>query len=445
MSKNRVLKRLTREQTFVVPGGVTQIRASVYRQLRFDQIASAGSSNTVGSAGISSGGDLWVWGNNSNGFLGLNDLTARSRPVLHPTRRKWKQIGGGDSHFIALDQFGDAYTWGGNLKGQLGDGTVVAKSNPVLVPGNLKWRQISAGFSQSAGITTEGDLYIWGGNSSGEIGNNTNVAVSAPVLIASGTKFQQIQMYSGFACAIREDGVGMSWGYDYFGGLGSGATLGRSTPTVITGSPVFKRLFPSRGPVFAIDHENRGWAWGSNGQGQAGVGTQVDVSTPTLISGNRKWRSLVGVGSNSGGAGVTLDGDLFWWGDGYNNNASGGITNAVAPQPAAGSRKYRSVAGTNGGHTYATSNDGRLWGWGRDDSGSFGFGNGANQVASSPVVVASGVQFRPLDMELVSDQIIDVTPGTSMPLKLWTGAISMGDQILSEPVDAPLVVLEYFA
>lgn len=83
---------------------------------------------------------LWSWGFNTNGQLGLGDTSWRSTPTLIPGGRTWARvmtIGQGNicDASLGVTTNGDVYTWGKNDKGQLGLGDNIPRSTPTLVPG----------------------------------------------------------------------------------------------------------------------------------------------------------------------------------------------------------------------------------------------------------------------------------------------------------------------
>lgn len=161
-------------------------------------IGNQGSASTGQVYGITTDGDLYAWGFNGNGQLGLGDVTPRSSPVIVVGGYRWRWISAGENNAVGVISTGDAYSMGLNNKGQLGDGTTVAKSSPVLVVGSLKWVQTAAaGYGgtvsgMGGGITVAGDRYSWGMNDSYQSGNGVNTATSSPVLALGGYKYQSV-------------------------------------------------------------------------------------------------------------------------------------------------------------------------------------------------------------------------------------------------------------
>ncbi len=204
------------------------------------------------SYGIDSNGDLYAWGNNTHGQLGVGDVIPRSSPVLVLGGLKWKELStsGANAEFVSAENpfilgittTGDAYAWGANTNGQLGVGNTTPRSSPVLVLGGLKWKKLSAGCvgatqaPASGGITTSGDAYAWGNNVSGQLGDGTVVAKSSPVLVLGGLKWVDIAVGGGISMTgIATNGSIYAWGSNVHGQLGLGDVVPRSSPVLVLG------------------------------------------------------------------------------------------------------------------------------------------------------------------------------------------------------------------
>lgn len=76
---------------------------------------------------------VYSWGQNDHGQLGLNlesKATESSLPriVTHLQDVNIQSIACGSNHVLGLNEFGELYSWGCNLAGQLGLGSTEAKS-----------------------------------------------------------------------------------------------------------------------------------------------------------------------------------------------------------------------------------------------------------------------------------------------------------------------------
>jgi alpha-tubulin suppressor-like RCC1 family protein len=253
--------------------------------------------NLFGSPGFSFGttnsGQLWAWGGNSSGTLGDGTSVAKSSPVAVLGNLNWNTIAVGQSYAMGITASQQLYAWGVNTAGELGDGTVVAKSSPVLVLGGLTWKQIaiSSLANTSYGITTSNDLYSWGFNGNGQIGNGNQTSQSSPVLVLGGLKFSQIipHAQSQYAMGITTSGDMYGWGANVAGNLGDGTANSRSSPVLVLGGLKWSNvsLVGQGAPVtYGTTTTGAIYAWGSNGLGQVGDGTNgTNRSSPVLVLG----------------------------------------------------------------------------------------------------------------------------------------------------------------
>lgn len=157
--------------------------------------------------GIDANGQAYFWGQNANGSGGTNDNNSYSSPVPIAGSLRFSKIAivntSTSTTGLGLTTGGQMYSWGNNLSGILGDGTTVSsKSSPALVVGGLTFIDFSIAVDQNNnratayGLTPTGQLYAWGDNASGQIGDNTAVAKSSPVLVVGGYTFQPAPVYS---------------------------------------------------------------------------------------------------------------------------------------------------------------------------------------------------------------------------------------------------------
>ena len=78
-------------------------------------------------------GQLWAWGRNDHGQLGLSNALNQLRPVKVPSSKNFVAIAAGHEHSLALSDDGTLWTWGHNANGQLGIGKKNNRLNPVQV------------------------------------------------------------------------------------------------------------------------------------------------------------------------------------------------------------------------------------------------------------------------------------------------------------------------
>lgn len=126
---------------------------------------------------VDTNNDLYSWGSNSTGQLGLGHTLNRSNPVYVTTLSDPViSIGSGGSHVHVLDSLGKLRSVGYNAYGQLGTSDITSRSSLVQV-GSSSWTAVSAGLIHSAGITLDKRLWAWGRNTTGQLNSSLDPAV----------------------------------------------------------------------------------------------------------------------------------------------------------------------------------------------------------------------------------------------------------------------------
>jgi alpha-tubulin suppressor-like RCC1 family protein len=139
-------------------------------------------------------GEVWAWGGNRAGELGMGDTLPRNTPVKIPGLSNITAISAGQypalglygSHSLALDRSGKVWAWGENEFGQLGVGDTLDRNTPQFISGLSRIRSISAGVGGSSAVDSSGRLWVWGWNDRGQLAlgntNNQNAPALVPAL-----------------------------------------------------------------------------------------------------------------------------------------------------------------------------------------------------------------------------------------------------------------------
>ncbi|XP_039112469.1 X-linked retinitis pigmentosa GTPase regulator isoform X7 [Hyaena hyaena] len=200
------------------------------------KFAACGRNHTLVST---EGGKVYAAGGNNEGQLGLGDTEERSTFHLisfFTSQRKIKQLSAGSNTSAALTEDGELFMWGDNSEGQIGlkDLTNVCVPQQVTVGKPISW--ISCGYYHSAFVTTEGKLYTFGEPESGKLGLpnqllcNHRMPQAVPGIPE---KVVQVACGGGHTVVLTEKAV-YTFGLGQFGQLGLGTFLFEtSVPTVI--------------------------------------------------------------------------------------------------------------------------------------------------------------------------------------------------------------------
>ncbi|XP_014256807.1 RCC1 and BTB domain-containing protein 2-like [Cimex lectularius] len=121
--------------------------------------------------GLSSTGDLWVWGKNDLHQLGNFHTGTINRPFLK-FKNQIKSIATGDNYSLVLLNNGMVMHWG----------TLKTEKEVIAIPTVLNFPeyrtsvgttvlQIASGCNHAAALGINGEVYIWGDNSEGQLGH----------------------------------------------------------------------------------------------------------------------------------------------------------------------------------------------------------------------------------------------------------------------------------
>lgn len=198
----------------------------------WSQIVNTGTSTFA----IKNNGTLWSWGNNTSGQLGQNDINNRSSPVQVGSLTNWKSLYTtgvyNSAHVAVATTSNDIYIWGANGAGQLGLGDVISRSSPVLLP--TQWATLSTGAASTVFIKSDGTMWSCGNDTNGQLGLGTNgTNRSSPVQIGTANNWKYpvaAPQNSAAAGALRTDGTLWMWGYNASGQLGQGVVTNRLSP-----------------------------------------------------------------------------------------------------------------------------------------------------------------------------------------------------------------------
>ncbi|GAV76847.1 RCC1 domain-containing protein, partial [Cephalotus follicularis] len=129
------------------------------------------------SSAITVDGELYVWGKNANGQLGLGKKAAKVVPV--PTKVEClsgitiKVVSLGSEHTVAVTDAGEALSWGEGGSGRLGHGhessilgflRSTSEYTPRLIKKleGIKIKKVAAGLLHSACIAENGSVFLFG-------------------------------------------------------------------------------------------------------------------------------------------------------------------------------------------------------------------------------------------------------------------------------------------
>jgi len=115
------------------------------RQLNSWSDASAGVDFSIA---LDHNNNLWSFGKNDHGQLGLNDDTSRNLPAKLPLSN-WQSVDAGANHVLTVNSNKELWSFGGNNNGQLGLGDRTDRYEPTKVNSEIRWSKPKAGGNHS--------------------------------------------------------------------------------------------------------------------------------------------------------------------------------------------------------------------------------------------------------------------------------------------------------
>jgi alpha-tubulin suppressor-like RCC1 family protein len=126
------------------------------------------------ACGVTIAGDAFCWGWRGYKLGSANPCSGETcaDPVRVSGTTKWVVVDAGGDFSCGLTTTGDTYCWGNNSNGQLGTSISTTCSNvgfpspcsavPVQINNSLRFTQISTGGQHSCAVTEQGEAYCWG-------------------------------------------------------------------------------------------------------------------------------------------------------------------------------------------------------------------------------------------------------------------------------------------
>ena len=288
-----------------------------------------------------------------------------------------------------VNQYTITYATGINVNGLV----------PLLHQGEII-TQISLGSWHSLAITSTGRVFTWGNNGYGQLGDgtinnspprSTLTEITTQFNLSDGETIIQISLGDYHSSAITSTGRVFTWGFNGHGQLGDGTSgNGNPTPTEITSQfylvegETITQIYLGGTHSSAITSEGRVFTWGRNDFGELGDGTTTNRFTPTEIISK------------------------------FNLNEGETIT-----QISLGGSEF-------GGHSSVITSEGRVFTWGRNDSGQLGDGTTTNRYTPKFLSIYT----------IINVEIYDFDEGTNEYIPSMIGYIFSGwysDQELTIP------------
>ena len=216
---------------------------------------------------IKTNGELFAFGKNHSGQLGLGDGINRNKSTLlmkDPSIRKI--VCGVDHTFIlksSLDppcngQY-DVFAFGANYWGQLGLGDGIIRNKPTLLMRDPTIRKIVCGMDHTFILKTkgedlnhkcsslglpcngQGELFAFGCNYNGQLGLGDRTNINKPTLLMHDQSIRKIVCGGNHTFILKTNGELYAFGCNIFGQLGLGDNKSREKPTLLMRDPTIRK------------------------------------------------------------------------------------------------------------------------------------------------------------------------------------------------------------
>ncbi|XP_031684171.1 probable E3 ubiquitin-protein ligase HERC6 isoform X2 [Oncorhynchus kisutch] len=266
------------------------------------------------SVAVCASGQVYSWGAGGEGQLGITLTTVskvpspRPVPIPSPLPITVIQVACGNSHSLALTKGGQVFSWGLNSHGQLGLGKgVPLQPIPALVCSltGVPVTQVAAGGTHTLALTLPGLVYCCGANRAGQLGLNRvdekgrfNIC-SVPALRVLGVSF--ISCGEAHSAVLTKGGQVFTFGEGSRGQLGHNASANELLPKLVEGMDgLASQIACGSHHTLVLGSSGQLWAFGSGVKGQLGTGITEGCLRPTSVLLERA----------SGGAATVIHNDM---------------------------------------------------------------------------------------------------------------------------------------
>ncbi|KAG5207532.1 hypothetical protein JEQ12_017296 [Ovis aries] len=189
-------------------------------------------------------GRVFAWGAASEGQLGIGELketTFIPKKIKTLADIKIIQVACGHYHSLALSEDGQVFSWGKNSHGQLGLGKEFpSQASPQRVRSleGIPLAQVAAGGAHSFALSLSGTSFGWGSNNAGQLalsGNNAPVQRYKPVLVGALKTLSVVFISCGYehTAVLTQDGKVFTFGDNSYGQLGHDSTAEKRGPQLV--------------------------------------------------------------------------------------------------------------------------------------------------------------------------------------------------------------------
>ncbi|KAH8303684.1 hypothetical protein KR018_011658 [Drosophila ironensis] len=250
------------------------------------------------SMALSEWGQVLSWGDNDCGQLGQatdQEIVQLPKIVRQLVSKTVVQIACGNNHSLALTSCGELYSWGSNIYGQLGVNTPneLSHSNqPVRLTTllGIPVAAIACGGHHSFIISKSSAVFGWGRNNCGQLGLNDETNRSYPTQLKTlrtlGVRF--VACGDEFSVFLTNEGGVFTCGAGAYGQLGHGFGANEMLPRMVMelmGSTITQVACGNRHTLALVPSRGRVYGFGLGSSGQLGTRSTKSLMLPQVVIG----------------------------------------------------------------------------------------------------------------------------------------------------------------
>ncbi|KAH8327387.1 hypothetical protein KR074_004920 [Drosophila pseudoananassae] len=250
------------------------------------------------SMALSEWGQVLSWGDNDCGQLGQatdQDIVQLPKIVRQLVSKTVVQIACGNNHSLALTSCGELYSWGSNIYGQLGVNTpkeMEHVNQPVRLSTllGIPVAAIACGGNHSFLISKSSAVFGWGRNNCGQLGLNDETSRSYPTQLKTlrtlGVRF--VACGDEFSVFLTNEGGVFTCGAGAYGQLGHGFGANEMLPRMVMelmGSTITQVACGNRHTLALVPSRGRVYGFGLGSSGQLGTRSTKSLTLPQVVIG----------------------------------------------------------------------------------------------------------------------------------------------------------------
>ena len=232
--------------------------------------------------GIKFNGEVYSWGSNDWGQLGLNSFAAQQKPKLIKTLKGIKQVCTGSLFSTVLDSSGRVWAFGDIFneeeeileKGYWGETDFKPQKVPKVLTGIPPVKQLAAVTGHVLMLLENGEVLGWGSTRYGQLGDGTHSNRFEPIKIGGLHDIRQVACGARFGLVLTEKGKVLGFGDNNFHQLSELYNIEFNKPCIIPHLPRIAKIACGENHCLAISGRGKVLGWGRNFDEELGTETE---------------------------------------------------------------------------------------------------------------------------------------------------------------------------